>query len=321
MSKLSSGSGTSSADEWTSGNSTPAAAIRARACSNCRAELSSPTGRAPRWASKIDHCAAPHPSSSTSLPDTSPRTCSSDSGACQMPQRGSGLLMKSRWRSWYSSLVRSQCARLRRACSDGFPGNPDLLGGPAPGPFGRHVVVVRVVLRRARREAFVQGQDLEAILAQQPDHLPVREVVVHALVLARPLDPPEIRVRAQQTLLDLALVGRAQDREGRVAEEDQSPAGPKEPGRFRDPQLGIGPNRSAVLRDGDVEALIGQRDVLRARLDKLDRNAELLAHPARRLKLRRRRVDAGHPRPTLREPGAEICGPAPELDHVLGGDI
>ena len=47
-SKLASGSGTSSAPAWTSGKSTPAAAMCSRACSSWRAELSSPTTRAPR---------------------------------------------------------------------------------------------------------------------------------------------------------------------------------------------------------------------------------------------------------------------------------
>src|SRR5205823_1773057 len=56
------------------------------ACSNWRAELSRPTGRAPRRAKPMDHCAAPQPNSSISLPATSPSTCSSSSGMFQMPQ-------------------------------------------------------------------------------------------------------------------------------------------------------------------------------------------------------------------------------------------
>ena len=54
--------------------------ISSRACSSCRAETSSPTIRAPRCASAIDHWAAPHPNSRTSRPATSPRICSSASG-------------------------------------------------------------------------------------------------------------------------------------------------------------------------------------------------------------------------------------------------
>ena len=81
MSKLASGKGIVSALACTSGKSAPAA----RACSSCRAELSRPMQRAPRRASAIDHWAAPQPSSSTSLPTTSPRIRSSASGSCQTP--------------------------------------------------------------------------------------------------------------------------------------------------------------------------------------------------------------------------------------------
>src|SRR5918999_3633611 len=200
MSKLASGSGTSSALAWMSGKSTPASAIRFRACSSWRSELSSPTGRAPCFARRIDHCAAPQPNSSTSLPATSSKTFSSDSGICQTPQRGSGRLMKSRCRSWYSSLCRSQNNRFRSASSDGFAGNPDLLGRPAASPLRRHEVVVPVVLRVVGSQPLVERLDLEAVPPKDANHLAVREVVVHALVLTRPLDSPEVRVRPHEAL-------------------------------------------------------------------------------------------------------------------------
>src|SRR5437016_5335617 len=47
-----------------------------------------------------------------SFPATSPSTCSSDSGSCHIPHRGSARPMNSWWRSWYSSDWRSQKARL-----------------------------------------------------------------------------------------------------------------------------------------------------------------------------------------------------------------
>src|SRR5436190_14892998 len=110
-SKPSSAQGIDSAAAWTSGKSTPAATIRLRACSSCRSELSRPTIRAPCRARRIAHWAAPQPSSRTSFPATSPSTCSCASGICHIPQRGSGRLMKSLCRSWYSSDWRSQNAR------------------------------------------------------------------------------------------------------------------------------------------------------------------------------------------------------------------
>ena len=101
------GKRTVSAGAWTSGNSRPAAASGARACSSWRSELSTPTGRAPRPASRIDHYAAPQPSSSMSFPATSPENAAARvSGSCHIPQRGSQARpMCSRCVSWYSSRV------------------------------------------------------------------------------------------------------------------------------------------------------------------------------------------------------------------------
>ena len=104
MSKLASGSGTASALAWTRRTSTPAASTRRRACSSCRSDRSIPTTRPPRFASAIDHWAAPQPNSRMSLPSTSPRIRSSSSGTWNMPQAyPSWVLSWSPWRAWYSS--------------------------------------------------------------------------------------------------------------------------------------------------------------------------------------------------------------------------
>src|SRR6187401_425290 len=126
MSKDSSGSGISSADAWKSGKSTPASAMSPRACSSCREELSSPTGRAPRFASSIDQRAAPQPSSRMSLPATSPRAPTSDSGIDHAPQIRSSTLSCGPWTAWYSSDSLSQCSRLRSAWSEGGIGKPEV---------------------------------------------------------------------------------------------------------------------------------------------------------------------------------------------------
>ena len=144
-SKLPSGNGSDSALPCTSGKSAPAA----RACSSCRSELSKPTQRAPCAASRIDHCAAPQPSSSTSFPATSPSTCSSLSGSCQIPQRGSGRPMCSRCVSWYSSARWSQKARFRSASDELIVREPerDLAGGGLGG-----VGAVDEIVRHRERE-------------------------------------------------------------------------------------------------------------------------------------------------------------------------
>ena len=87
MSKLASGSGTDSALAWTSAD------VHARRVDQPAGVLELPLGqvdarptRAPRFASAIDHWAAPQPNSRMSLPATSPRIRSSSSGIWNMPQ-------------------------------------------------------------------------------------------------------------------------------------------------------------------------------------------------------------------------------------------
>ena len=74
-----SGNGTSSALASTSGNSMPVSAMARRAVSSCAGVMSTPTGRAPRIASRAEKYAVPQPSSTTSTPSTSPRTPRSSS--------------------------------------------------------------------------------------------------------------------------------------------------------------------------------------------------------------------------------------------------
>ena len=63
----------------------PVFAIMRRAVASCAGVMSTPTGRAPRFASQAEKYAVPQPSSTTSSPATSPSTFSSDSSTAQMP--------------------------------------------------------------------------------------------------------------------------------------------------------------------------------------------------------------------------------------------
>ncbi len=91
-SKLASGRGTASALPWTSGNSTPKRSCMRRAVASCAAELSIPTGWAPRRASHAETYAVPQPSSIASRPaSVAGNIPTSDSGTPQIPQEGSSL--------------------------------------------------------------------------------------------------------------------------------------------------------------------------------------------------------------------------------------
>ena len=98
---------------WTSGKSTPrppSAHARARAAGpSCRDR------RRARRAPRAGSTTAPRRSRARArpCPATSPRIPSSESGSCHIPQRGSSFRpMNAAFRAWYSSLRRSQSARL-----------------------------------------------------------------------------------------------------------------------------------------------------------------------------------------------------------------
>ncbi len=110
--------------------------------------------------------------------------------------------------------------------------------------------------------------------------------------------------------------GRAENDERRVAQEDQPAAGTQQPRRLRHPEVRIGPDRGAVLRDGEVERRVRQRHPLAGCLDQREHDPRLLLHPPGRLELRGRRVDADRARAELGEPRREVRGPAAELDDV-----
>src|SRR5437588_7007265 len=67
-----------------------------------------------------------------------------------------------------------------------FPGFPDFLAGPLPGPFQAGQ---RVLAGRARRRLELnEVLDVEAAAAQQPDHVAVADVELHR-VGAQPFEP------------------------------------------------------------------------------------------------------------------------------------
>ena len=99
------------------------------------------------------------------------------------------------------------------------------------------------------------------------------------------------------------------------------PPGRRQACGLGDPAVRIDPDRGAVLGDHEVGAGIGQPGLRRVGLDQREPDARLIHQAPRRRELRRGDVDAGRPRPELREPGREVRGAAAELDDVQARDV
>src|SRR2546423_4074659 len=171
-SKLSDGSPVSAASASTSGNSMPVSAISRRAVASCAGVMSTPTGRAPCFASHAEKYAVPQPSSTTSSRATSPSTCRSDSSIAQMPQ----------WISSSAQFVDAEsfvCSRLIWAQSAAFLAasldqsirepEPDL----ALGGF-RRVGAVHEVVGHRERELAAQRAGARLRGVRRPDRLAAR---------------------------------------------------------------------------------------------------------------------------------------------------
>src|SRR5690242_10028740 len=132
--------------------------------------MSTPTGRAPRFASQAEKYAVPQPSSTTSSPFTSPRTFSSDSSIPQMPQQiSSRAQLTSAFSSVYLAFACVQTAAFFAASSAheaiGEP-DPDL----ALGGLGR-VGAVHEVVRHRERELTAQAAGIGIRGVRRPDRL------------------------------------------------------------------------------------------------------------------------------------------------------
>src|SRR3954468_5953270 len=225
------------------------------------------------------------------------------------------------------------CSRIARRCGDRdanksgaaggasamFPRGPDLFVRPLPRPLGRHVLVVRMRLGALGRVQLDETLDLEAVLVQQIDPLPVTEMELD-LVRVAPLHPVQPALGPKQTLRRALEVHAQRDERG-VAQEDQPSAGARQPRRFRNPAKRVSPDRRAVLGVDDVERLVRKRHVLAIRLDQRELETGLPLHATRRLELRRRGIDADDARASTGEPGGEVRGAAADLDNVEAFDV
>ncbi len=166
-------------------------------------------------------------------------------------------------------------------------------------------------------------EQLEAVLPQDREQLGGRRVEVgpgHVPLL--PVGPVETLLGQQEPVGRRPLVGDAEDPERRAAHEDELASRSQQPRRLPNPERRVAPDRGAVLREDEVEGLVGERDVLGVRLDQLEPQAELLVHSPRRVELGGGEVDPDDTAcPGPLEPGAEVGRAAAELDHLLPRDV
>src|SRR4029078_6832704 len=152
--------------------------------------------------------------------------------------------------------------------------------------------------------------------AEEAEELAVRELPLDA-DLARPLHPAEAALRPQERPAGRRpLLGRAEDRERRVAEEPEASSGPEQAVCLGQPAVRVAPDARAVLRDREVEALRRERGVLRARLEEREHEAGLLLTASRGGELGGRDVDADRPPAAPRKAGGDVSRPAAELHGV-----
>ena len=179
------------------------------------------------------------------------------------------------------------------------------------------------LLRVGGRLQLVQRLDLEAGLAQQADHLAVGEVELdRRAVGVVPLDAVEPELGPGEAVRrQLGLWRRAEDQQRRAGEEDEPAARAQQPRGLRDPARRLAPQARAVLRQREVEARVGQRDVLGVGLDQRELDAVLRLHRPRGRELALRLVDADRPRAAAGEPGREVGGAAAELDRVQAVEV
>ena len=108
-----------------------------------------------------------------------------------------------------------------------------------------------------RSEELAEVEQLEAVGAEDGEQVARAGMELDLRVLVQPLELVEALLGPQELFSDLAVVGHAEDLQGRAPQEDELAAVPQEPGRLRDPERRIAPDRRPVLREREVEGLSG----------------------------------------------------------------
>src|SRR5439155_14760455 len=127
--------------------------------------------------------------------------------------------------------------------------------------------------------------DLEPGCDQQPYEIAMSQLEL-GLFCVGPIHAVHAELRPLQFLLDLPRVGRAQDRERRVAKEDELAVWSKKPRGFGDPLVWIAPDRGAVFRDREIEGGPRKTGGFGVRLEELQAEPILRVHPPGGIALR-----------------------------------
>ena len=151
-----------------------------------------------------------------------------------------------------------------------------------------------------REPGFDQVEDLEAVLAQQPDPVSVREVVLDTLVPSADHSNrcmPNWGRSSRSSALPSS--GEQRMRSVELRRNDELPSGTEQPRGLGDPLVRVGPDRRSVLRHRDVERRVRQRHILAECPDELETRSRSSPYsaapsPAARAWDRRRRRAARH---------------------------
>ena len=200
---------------------------------------------------------------------------------------------------------RAAAARSTRA-SAGLARHPDLLDRPLARPLGGDEVVVLVRRRACGRVQLDQVLDLEPRVPQRPEHVAVTEVELDAAV--RPSAMLCIPRCARWSVSEVPSGSSSAHRitSGLLHRNTSRPPGRSSRYASGSQHVRVAPDARAVLGEREVEALVGKRDGLGARLEQRELDAGLGLEAPRRLELRRGDVDADRPRAAPGEPRREV---------------
>ena len=157
---------------------------------------------------------------------------------------------------------------------------PTATASPTPRSSGSR----RGSRRRSGAKISIRSSTSKPALAQQPEQVAVAELELRRAVVL-PVEPVQAALRALERL-GRALEVRAENRERRVAQEDELAAGSKQARGLGDPLVRVAPDRRAVLGDDDVERRVRERDLLGVRLEERELDPGLALHLPRGLELR-----------------------------------
>ena len=228
----------------------------------------------------------PQPSSTTSLPATSPSICTSALGHVEDPPGdlvGRPVALGARRRTRRPpSPTPPGCAAACSVRSSGIARSP-----PSATCRAHSVSSARPVGRLGPlgRLHLDQRLDPEAVLAEEPDPLAVGQVELGRLVRARRRSGAcrSTAASSRGCVRSRPSLQQHIDERRRVREREQ-PARPQQPRRLRHRPVRVAERHRAVVAEDDVEARVRQRHLLGGRVD--EREVDAAPRPSARARAR-----------------------------------